>query len=93
MNLQLFSGKDVEVYDSNGSLYFYLLLIFLDLEMNYISSDLSTLINNKIQFKLNVLSYRPAWFRFNTQIKKVNPLHILLSFSIRIFFQQHFISG
>ena len=68
MNLQLFSGKDVEVYDSNGSLYFWSIANFSGFRNElYSSRDLSTLINNKIQF-INLMYYLSyAWFRFTTQ--------------------------
>ncbi len=92
VNLQLFSGKDVEVYDSNGSLYFWSIANFSGFRNDlYSSRDLSTLINNKIQF-INLMYYLIGLLGLGLllKIKKVNPLHILLSFSILNFFPSAF---
>ena len=57
VSLQFFSGNDVEIYDPQGSLYFWSIANFSGFNnMMYASRDFSTLINNKIQL-INLTYY------------------------------------
>ena len=88
VNLEFFSGKDVEVYDSQGSLYFWSIANFSGFSYEfYTSRNLSTLINNKIQL-INLTYYLLGLLGLGLllKIKKVNSLHILLSLSVLNFF-------
>ncbi len=88
VSLQFFSGNDVEIYDPQGSLYFWSIANFSGFNnMMYASRDFSTLINNKIQL-INLTYYLLGLLGLGLllKIKKVNSLHIFLSLSVLNFF-------
>ena len=88
VNLKFFSGTDVQVYDSQGTLYFWSIANFSEFSNElYTSMDYRTLINNKIQF-INLMYYLLGLIGLGLllKIKKVNSLHILLSLSVLNFF-------
>lgn len=87
-NLNFFSGKDVKVYDSQGSLYFWTIASLSGYgDGIYDTHNLKTLINNKIQL-INLAYYVLGLFGLGLllKLKKVSFKNILLSFSILNFF-------
>lgn len=84
LNLDFFSGKEVKVYDSQGSLYFWTISNFSGYsDTVHNTSDLKTLINNKIQL-LNFAYYVLGLIGLGLllKIKGTSFKNILLSFSI-----------
>ena len=88
LNLQLFSGNNVDVYDSQGTIYFWSVAKFSSFSNEiYTLGNLNILINNKIQ-QINFTYYILGLLGLGIllKIKKVNLLHILLSLSVLNFF-------
>jgi hypothetical protein len=92
LNLNFFSGKDLKVYDSQGSLYFWTISNFSGYSDElYNTSNLKTLINNKIQL-INLAYYvlGLGGLGLLLKIKEISFKNILLSFSILNFFPTAF---
>lgn len=88
VNLNFFSGKNVKVYDSQGSLYFWTISNFSGYSDGvYNTSNLKTVINNKIQL-INLAYYVLGLVGLGLllKIKEISFKNILLSFSILNFF-------
>jgi hypothetical protein len=87
-NLYFFNTVDSEVYDSQGTLYFWSISKITGFTQTVISNqELSTLINNKLQF-INFVYYLFGLLGLAVLLKtkKFSSKQILISFSILNFF-------